>query len=175
MLKEETPMRLMLKTFEVIIDIDNKKLEFRNRKFNIDVSNSIYSFSDEIALIYSRIYKDFAITGFLYLKYIERYRAGGEKCPKFLKNLAELLNIEIDKSWVKKIQKYKLHLKLPLEFISDETFELSTEVSEIELKKWMLRKAVEKSIKNIGQNELFVYMKNYAIVLPEYISKYEKI
>ncbi|MCM3389991.1 hypothetical protein LG296_20785 (plasmid) [Ureibacillus chungkukjangi] len=163
---QETPLKAYLEKKCIQINLEEKYILFKGKKFDISEKIKGYSLSDEEDhknTVIHKFYGDFQVNGFLYHENVVTYGGNTRDRPEILLDLARFLNdrtIEDDWTNHKNKQHYILKFKQPLNFYTWFTFPgdyedsdygvtednleyLDSEVIEAKVKKWVINRSMD--------------------------------
>lgn len=184
-LAEPSELNLFLDSQGFSFDIQNKKMIFKGKAYNIDYESykskkETLTFQEEkLKSIARKIYFDHQVNGFFFSRDIFKYGTGIDKRPEFLLTLSSL-NSPFDylgDKWSETRKGYVVKYKANLSQFEYYTFYHDvndylddSQMEWIQLKKWMLSYAIDCSFSNL-YSDIYAYMKPKVYILPEQIIK----
>lgn len=185
-LNNNTKMAHLLSRCNVKFDIENCKMFYKDKVYNIDYDyyKNLISKSpieEKLDSIAHRIYYDFCINGFMANDEIEAYGTEIHKRPEFIYTLSKLIPEvkRLDNFWKSKSEPYKVVFYATIDQIHKFNFDLeknSNEFTEEELthiKRWVFSNAIDRAFSNIS--ERYIYIRDEVHIPPEQILRCEKI
>lgn len=155
-IKAVTPLSDYLKEQGIVIDLQNKKVEYRGNTFDISKRTDYAmpgSREGDRNLVIGKLYNDYQINGFYCTPNALKYGGGVRYRPEILASLAGMLsNAAIEHDWIKKSKCYVLKYFADLSDFTYYTFNLDVrdiseyeenkEEYELHKRKWLLKKAL---------------------------------
>jgi len=173
-----TPLKSYLQSKEIEINIEEKYLIYKGKKFDLSEKVEGFCLEDEDEnknFVIHKFYEDYQINAFLSNPDVTDYDGRTRERPEILKNLAEYLNdTSIQEDWINAGQHYIIKFKQPLEnyrywtFIAhyndddygitrDNLNVLTKEQIEVKVKKWIIQQSITIISEGIDA-ELYSYL-----------------
>lgn len=150
-IKLDTTLSRFLKELGVNINIDDKKLFYQDKTYDLSKDYKGFYLTDEeekISSVRRKIYKDHQINGFFYSEDPLDYDGDVNIRPEILQNIAQLINfdeIEMNKKWGKRTQCFVIKFIAHLDKYEDYTFKDSDYEGESDNSykvRWVIKKCL---------------------------------
>lgn len=167
-IKQDTPMRKFLKSKEIEVDIENKKIQYKGNELLIE-DNSKKSW-EENDYVYHKLYKDYLINGFHCDETPIKYGGNVAYRPEFIGSLGKFVRDEnMQYDWAKRfnqcyIVEYKANpykyewFNYQLDVLSEDCYKSD---EQYHIKKWLIRQAIyviASKIVGCSKPEIFSYL-----------------
>jgi hypothetical protein len=176
-IKLDTPLGMYLKQKGILIDIENKVIQYKGKTF--DISKESNEFDDEekaLTMIVHKLYEDYQINSFFGSDNVLEYGGYCSDRPEFLYNLAEFLkDPSIIDDWERNSENkcYIIKFHVPMSNCTDYTFMdetdfalskyeldyLDDEEIEIRKRKWIIHQSLANIYDENFKREYFCYLK----------------
>lgn len=180
-LQEETELKTFLGDRGILFDVSSKIMYVNGKPYDIDYEkyedlDRIRQRKESLHKIGHKIYYDFQVNGFFFCQDIFRYGTI-HRAPEFLLTLSSFSSntARIDSEWEEFSQPYVIKFKARIADFEYFTFYGCMEEylqdyknNWIELKRWLLQRAVSSSFSD-SASEIFAYMKKGRIIEPDKI------
>ncbi|QGH20224.1 hypothetical protein [Clostridium butyricum] len=173
-----TPLKLYLKRWKIVFDIENKTMWLNDKLFDITYNNrnNPYHADYDEALqdIARKLYFDFQINGFFCTEDVREYGGRVHERPEFLNNLSEKFKHKpIEDKWKENSKCYLIKFSSMLDYFTHFTFYKDKDEyledfnTKVILKRWLINKALYVIWNNLhfgGNPEIIAYMKPEVII-----------
>lgn len=190
---QETPLKAYLKKKGIQVNIGEKYILFKGKKFDISEKTKGFSTRDEDRYkdsVIHKFYGDFQVNGFLYNENVIEYGGDTKNRPEILFDLAKFLKddtIELDWKNDKNKKHYILKFKQPLNYhawftfpgeyedsdygVTEDNIEyLPDDEIEVKVKKWVINRSLD--VLKGHAYEVFSYVNPLLKIKPDDIMEY---
>lgn len=174
-IKLDTTLSRFLKDIGVNINIENKILTYKDKKYDLSKDYKGFGLSDEEESIYSvrrKLYKDHQINGFFYTENPLDYGGYVKDRPEFLHNIAELIKYneyELNRKWIEETQCFVIKYKAHIDKFENYTFKDSDYEDEDDFYKvrWIMKHCLSILLNYANghtSSDIYSYMKSDTII-----------